>query len=66
MAMVTGACWRALTSSIPGFRPMPERRVALVGSRDFDEAEWARLEKSEIQLLKCDTSRKNSGLWALQ
>ena len=58
VAMVIGACWHALTSSIPGFRALPERQVALVGSRELDEAERDRLEKSEIQLVTSNSIRE--------
>lgn len=28
LAMAVGRCWRALTRTVPGFAPLPERRVA--------------------------------------
>jgi arginase len=48
LAIATGACWRPLAATVPGFRPVEERRVALVGARHFDPAERERLEASEI------------------
>jgi arginase len=33
LAALTGSCWQALCASIPGFRPIPPDRVALVGIR---------------------------------
>lgn len=51
VAMLVGHCWRAMTGTIPGFHPLPERRVALVGARDIDAAELERFRQSEIRLV---------------
>ena len=48
LAVLTGRCWRAMAAQIPGFAPVPERHVVLVGARDLDGAEQAALEESEI------------------
>jgi hypothetical protein len=34
--MTVGRCWSALTSTVPGFQPLPESRVLLVGARSLD------------------------------
>jgi arginase len=47
LAMVTGRCRTAL----PGFRPVPDDQVLLVGARDLDPAERQVLEESRIRLL---------------
>ncbi|MBW3655646.1 MAG: arginase family protein, partial [Gemmatimonadetes bacterium] len=39
LATATGRCWTRLASTIPGFRPVPDERVVLVGARDLDAAE---------------------------
>lgn len=42
LAVATGQCWRTVASTIPGFRPIPAERVALVGARAFDPGERER------------------------
>lgn len=39
LALLTGRCWRALAATIPGFVPVPEDAVVLVGGHDLDPAE---------------------------
>ena len=39
LAALTGRCWSALTASIPGFRPVSDAHVVLVGARDLDAEE---------------------------
>jgi arginase len=48
LAIATGTCWRGLAATVPGFRVVADRRVALVGARDLDPAERERVETSEI------------------
>ena len=48
LAALTGRCWAGLTPSIPGFRPVPEPDVLLLGARDLDAGERALLEASSI------------------
>ena len=48
LAAATGRCWRNLTSSIDGFRPVSEKNVILIGARDLDPDERGLLERSEI------------------
>lgn len=50
MAMVAGHCWSQLTASVPGYRPVPENRIMLLGFRDLDPLEEKRLLASEVQL----------------
>jgi arginase len=59
LAMATGRCWRTLANSIPGFRPMPEKNVVLIGARDLDPEERASLEHSEITWLRLESMRKS-------
>lgn len=49
LATLTGRCWAELARSIPGFRPVPDTAVALVGARDLDPLEAVALEASGIQ-----------------
>jgi arginase len=51
LAMAVGRCWRALTTTVPGFTPLPEPRVLLVGARSLDDAEELALRGSEIEWL---------------
>ena len=51
VAMLTGRCWTAATRTIPGFAPVPDECVLLVGQRDFDDDEVERLEASAINMV---------------
>lgn len=62
MAMLTGGCWRAATAAIPGFIPLPERRVALVGARDIDDGERERLQESEVRHVTVEALDANGSL----
>lgn len=48
LSAITGQSWRQLAASVPGFKPVPEECVALVGARDLDEAEESLLSASRI------------------
>jgi arginase len=48
LSVLTGSCWTALAASIPGFVPVPEDRVVLVGAGDLDPAERERLAASDV------------------
>lgn len=39
LSMVAGRCWSGMTLSVPGWVPVPEDRIALIGARDFDPPE---------------------------
>lgn len=49
LATVTGRCWRQLSGGIPGFNPVPESQVSLIGARDLDPLEVVALERSPIR-----------------
>ncbi len=49
LAAATGRCWTELTSAIPGFVPVPEAGVTLIGARDVDEREAAALRASAVR-----------------
>jgi arginase len=51
MAMAVGRSWHASTSSVPGFIPVPEQRVVLIGARSLDEEEEPMLRQSSITWL---------------
>lgn len=48
VAMVAGRCWRGMTSGIPGFVPVPESRIMMIGARDLDESESGNLQSSGV------------------
>jgi len=48
---VVGRCWQTLTATVPGFAPLPERRVLLVGARALDDAEEPALRASQVTWL---------------
>lgn len=61
LAAITGRCWRNLTASVPGFRPVPEKNVVLIGARDLDSEEQECLESSDVTWLTVESLR-NKGI----
>jgi arginase len=51
LAMVTGRCWKAVLSTVPGFAPLPEANVLHVGGRDLDVEEERMLRESDVALV---------------
>jgi arginase len=51
LAIATGTGWRALRDSIPGFVPVEERDVVLVGVRDLEPYQRERLDTSAVNVL---------------
>lgn len=51
LAIATGRCWAQMAATLPGFRPVPEPRVLLAGTRDVDPAEAALLTHSPCTVL---------------
>jgi arginase len=49
LSMTVGHCWAALCATVPGFAPVAEDRVVLVGARDVDAGERDRLTRSPIR-----------------
>ena len=48
LSLVMGRSWRELVRSVPGSRPIPGTRVAMVGVRDLDLAEEEFVEASTV------------------
>lgn len=48
LATITGRCWQVLASTVPGFSPMPENHIVLIGARELDPEERALLENSGV------------------
>lgn len=57
VATLTGRCWRRMAQDVPGFVPVPDRRVVLVGVRDLDHGEEHVLAGSGISLVPTDEAR---------
>jgi arginase len=51
LAVVTGAGWKALRETVPGYAPVPEDRVVLAGVRDLEPYQRARLGRSAVRAL---------------
>jgi len=66
LATITGRCWSNLLSTFPGFEPVADRQVILLGARDFDPAERQLLEMSAITLVETPQLRQTSVESALQ
>ena len=68
LATAVGRCWRTLTSSVPGFRPVSEKDVVLIAARDFDPEERKLLERSAVTWIGTATIRKlgaRDALWGV-
>lgn len=48
VAVATGRCWQNMARTIPGFAPLSDRSVLLVGQRSVDPDEQRLLDESEI------------------
>lgn len=57
LATATGHCWATLVSTVPGFSPVPESHVVLLGARDFQAEEIEALDASEITVLPSEVCR---------
>ena len=51
LAMATGRCWKSLLKTIPGFEPVPDERIMLVGAVDLDRAEQEMFASSAITVV---------------
>jgi arginase len=51
LAVATGRCWTGLAATVPGFAPVAEEDVVLVGARALDAVEGERLRASRVQHL---------------
>ncbi|HEU0301160.1 MAG TPA: arginase family protein, partial [Longimicrobium sp.] len=54
LAIATGRCWTALSSTLPGWTPIPDANVCLVGTRDIDPPEADLLRASTATVLPPD------------
>ena len=54
LATVVGRCWTSLASRVPGFAPVAEENVVLVGARDLDPTEAELLAASGVVHLRSE------------
>lgn len=52
VAIITGRCWTQLAATVPGFAPIADERVCLIGVRDIDSLESELLESSAVTLVE--------------
>ncbi len=58
-ATLTGRCWRELVATIPGFRPLHDLNLLLIGARDLDRPESALASAVGIARLDSDELRSH-------
>jgi arginase len=66
LATATGRCWKALARTIPGFAPVPDANVIMIGARDVDLEEQRQLEQSEINLVKSEGQNDEAILQSIE
>lgn len=59
VAIITGRCWKQLAVTIPGFKPIADERVCLVGTRDVDTLEGRLLAASGVDVVEADKIRSD-------
>ena len=52
VAIITGRCWTQFAATVPGFTPIADNRVCLIGTRDLDSLESALLEESSVDVIE--------------
>jgi len=52
LAIMTGDCWAGMAGTIPGFEPVPEENLVLVGTRDAGAEERERLASSAVTVVE--------------
>jgi arginase len=57
LAMATGRCLAAMAATVPGFSPVDETRVFLVGARDLDPGEQKLLAESRVRQIAATDAR---------
>ena len=57
LATIVGRCWTTLARGVPGFAPVAEANVVLVGARDLDPAESELLAASAITHVRTGEAR---------
>jgi arginase len=65
LAALTGRCWQALSASIPGYRPVSDAHVVLVGARDIDPGEERELGVSRVRRVEAARMQADGAAAAL-
>ena len=66
LAALTGRCWQALTATIPGYRPVSDAHVVLVGARDVDPGEERELASSRVMRVEAARMQADGAAPALR
>jgi arginase len=66
IAMATGRCWKSVAGTIPGFQPVAEKNLVLIGARDLDGEEQRQLEQSEIHLVRATSGHETDILQGME
>ena len=59
LAVITGRCFVRLAGTVPGFTPVADNRVCLIGARDVDPPEAEILADSAVQVVEPAKVRSN-------
>jgi arginase len=51
VAIISGRCWTQLAATVPGFSPIADDRICLIGTRDIDSLESALLDESTVSVV---------------
>jgi arginase len=57
VAIITGRCWKQLSLSVPGFQPIADESVCLIGTRDVDLLEGKLIAESNVDVIEPDKIR---------
>jgi arginase len=57
LGILTGECWSSVAATVPGFHPLSQDRVMLVGARHFDSAEDRSFSSSPITRVTAEEAR---------
>jgi arginase len=59
LATALGWCWREMAGTIPGFQPVADHSVYLLGTRDVDPLERELLARSAVRVLPPESLRRD-------
>ena len=59
VGIISGRCWTQLATTVPGFSPVPDERICLIGTRDIDLLESALLDDSAVAVVSPPRLRDN-------
>lgn len=57
LATAMGWCWRQMTGAVPGFQPVPDHSVVLMGTRDVDPLEAELISRSAVRVVSPESLR---------